>query len=121
MDDRIKVGNKCYLKAQGNEVRRHRGMPFEEWIYECEIIKFGRKYFTVKKGCTEIKYDINDLTEVTNYCSDWKFYFEKQELLDEMEIEEIEWKIRNLFSGYGHNCSKLSLSKLRKILDIINE
>ena len=49
MDNRIKVGAKCYLKAQGNEERYHRGKPMEEWIYEAEIIKVGRKYFTVKK------------------------------------------------------------------------
>ena len=121
MDNRIKVGAKCYLKAQGNEERYHRGKPMEEWIYEAEIIKVGRKYFTVKKDCSEIKYNIDDLTEVTDYCSDWEFHFDKQEILDEMEIKKLEWDIKIKFSGYGFNSSKLSLEQLRRIMDIINE
>lgn len=121
MDNRIKAGNKCYLKAQGNEVRRHRGRPAEEWIYEGEIIKVGRKYFIVKCGCRDIKYSLEDFTEVTNYCSDWNFYFNKQDILDEMEVDNLERDIRNRFSGYGKNSSKLSLNQLRRITDIINE
>lgn len=121
MDSRIKVGNKCYLKAQGNETRRHIGRPIEEWVYEAEIIKVGRKYFTVKRDYWEIKYDISSLKEVTNYCSDWKFYFSKEEVLEEMEIDKLESDIRSKFSRYGFNCSKLSLEQLRRIMDIINE
>ena len=121
MDGRIKVGSKCYLKAQGNEERRHKGKPFEEWIYEAEIIKVGRKYFTVKCGVWDRKYRTDDLTEVTNYCSDWAFYFSKQDILDEMEIEKLEFFIKNRFSGYGKNPSKLTLEQLKRIYNIINE
>lgn len=121
MDKRIKVGEKCYLKAQGNEERRHRGKSIEEWIYEVEITKVGRKYFTVKKGWEEIKYDINNLEEVTNYCSNWKFYFDKQEIINDMEIKKIERVIEARFSKYGDNSSKLSLDQLRRIMNIIDE
>ena len=121
MDDRLKVGNKCYLKAQGNEERRHKGKSFEEWIREGEIVKIGRKYFTVKCGVWERKYSIEDFTEVTDYCSDWAFYFSKQDILDEMEVEKLEFSIKNRFSGFGKNPSKLTLEQLRRINDIIKE
>ena len=121
MDNRIKAGTKCYLKAQGNEAQRRKGKPIDELIFEAAIIKVGKKYFTVKCGCRDIKYSLEDFTEVTNYCSDWKFYFSKQDILDEMEIDNLERDIRNRFSGYGKNSSKLSLNQLRRITDIINE
>lgn len=121
MDDRLKVGNKCYLKAQGNEERKHRGRPFEEWIYEAEIVKVGRKYFTVSRNGYETKYSIEDFSEVTNYCSDWAFYFSKQDIIDEMEIGRLESIIRDRFSRYGKNSSKLTLEQLRRINDIISE
>ena len=109
------------MKAQGNQERYYKGKPIEEWIHEAEIIKVGRKYFTIKKGVLEVKYDLKDLTEVTDYCSDWKFYFTKEEVLEEIEIERLEWNIKGRFSGYGTNSSKLSLDQLRRIMDIINE
>lgn len=121
MDSRLKVGNKCYLKAQGNEERRHRGRPVEDWIREGEIVKVGRKHFTVKCEGWERKYHIEDFTEVTDYCSDWGFYFAKQDILEEMEIEKLEISIKSRFSGFGRNPSKLSLAQLRRISDIINE
>lgn len=101
-DERIKVGNKCYLKAQGNEERYHKDKPIEEWIYEAEITKVGRKYFTVKNSYgLEIQYDLEHLEEKTNYCSDWEFNFTKQEILDKHETEKLNWNIRTRFKGFG--------------------
>ena len=68
---------------------------------------------------TEIKYNVQTLAEATNYCSDWKFYFSRQEALYEMELKELEWSIKSTFDRWSKN--DLTLDQLRRIMNIINE
>lgn len=116
------LGKKCYLKIQGNSERYYKGEPIEKKIRECEIVKIGRKYFTVlTKTGQSIQFEIDTLDEKTQTLSDWKFYFEKQDILDEEEYKNLEISIRMYFSNCIFSKSKLSLEKLRKISAIIEE
>jgi len=118
----MKVNQLVILKPVGDNARYIKDdimNHLEEW----EIIKVGRKYVTVRlpnSNTGEIKFDMEDHRQVVN-CGGcyWELYLSVQEILDEAESERISYKLRNVFSGYGK--SYLSLDKLRRIQDIIDE
>jgi hypothetical protein len=119
MDGRIKVGAKVFLKPVNNAARYG-----NKEIVEKTILKVGRKYFFVgNEGETEqrwmIKFNMEDLRQITEYANDWELYFSKQEILDDEEIEELSTDIRLKFSSYGE--LGLSLDQLRRIKKIISE
>jgi hypothetical protein len=117
--EKIEVGQRVFLKPINNAARYG-----NKEIREEVILKAGRKYFSVgKEGETRehwmIKFNIEDLRQVTNYSPDWQLYFSKQEIIDENETLEITREIRRKFEGYGH--INLTLDQLRRIQTIINE
>lgn len=89
-NEKIAVGNKCYLLVQGNNARYYNNKPIEEWIHEGEIVKVGTKYFTVKTKKNEIQFIIDTLEEKTIFCSDWKFHFTKEEIIVRDELNKNE-------------------------------
>jgi hypothetical protein len=112
MNDKIKIGLKIYLKPIGNMLRCRKE------IKECTISKIGRKYFEVEE-IPNIKFQIENLRQVTNYTPDWKVYFSKQEILDEQEYDELFTELRKIFSE--RNKTDLTLEQLRKIKEIVSE
>ena len=87
---------------------------------EAEVIKVGRKYFTVALFGTyrhEYQFCIEGLKQNTNYSADYYVYLDKQELLDKQETDQLTGKMRGIFSFTSNH--KLTLEQLRRIDAII--
>ncbi|MGG3890312.1 hypothetical protein [Metabacillus fastidiosus] len=117
--ERIIVGEKVYLKPVNNAARGGNKEIREEYI-----IKIGRKYFFVgKEGETNerlmVKFNIDDLRQVTDYSPNWIIYFSKQEILDTEESIKLTREIKEKFNTWGN--VGLSLDQLKRIKDIISE
>jgi tRNA U34 5-carboxymethylaminomethyl modifying enzyme MnmG/GidA len=117
----LTVGQRVYLLRVGNNARYYKGEPIEKLIEEVEIAKVGRKYIEIKfdERFSTVKFNKEDLRQVTEYSADWKLYLSKQDIFNEKESEDLSWKIRQFFD-YGAS-SKLTLEQLRKINDIIED
>ncbi|WP_081390270.1 beta barrel domain-containing protein [Paenibacillus odorifer] len=114
----MKTGDTVYLKAIGNEGRRHK----EVHVVEYKIGKIGRKYFEVYKEDYEsytIKFRIESNRQHTDYSPDWELYFSMQEVLDKEESERLSRKLGEKFGSYGR--VDLTLDQLRRISQIVNE
>ena len=117
----LKVNQIVFLKPVGNNARRIKDNIINH-IEEWKIRIIGRKYITVSRDDSlsyTIKFDKEDRKQFTNYGSDWELFFSIQDIKDNIETDRLSWIVKNFFSGYGN--IKLSLEKLRKIQDIINE
>jgi hypothetical protein len=108
---KIQVGQTVYLEPTGNACR------YSKEIVETKVIKVGRKYFEVENK--HIKFDIDNMCEVSNYCSNWSVYLSRQEIEDKNEKESINRAMRELFGTYGRN--NLSLEQLRQIQKITEQ
>jgi hypothetical protein len=111
--DQLSVGTKVYLKPVNNAARRG-----NREIIEAEIIKVGRKYFEVNRGLIR-KYNIKNLSQVTEYAPDFELYFSYQEILDEYETNDLYSEIGSSFGTWSKK--DLTLDQLRRIKAIINE
>ena len=119
----IKIGQTVYIKLIGNASRnKDENALIEEW----EITYVGKKLIKAKhkgwdNGFEETFEKRNNgnkeqFVQKTNYCVNYVLYFDKQEILDEFERNNLFQEICNYFRGYDN---KLSLEKLRKISEII--
>lgn len=119
----LKVGQTVYLKPQGNTARRLRTIEdILGKVIESKITKIGKKYFYVKSRFDthpDMKIDKETMNEHSNYCSDWKAYLSKQDILDEFEIKSLLQKFSDIFR-YGSS-KQISLNQLRRIDAIISE
>lgn len=114
----MEIGDRVYLKAINERARYKTEVDIEEYI----ICKIGRKYFEVCKEDYKnytIQFEINNKRQVTKYSPDWQLYFSKQEILDEEEHLNLSNQVRDKIGSYG--TSSLSLDKLRKIKEIIDD
>ena len=108
----MKIGQKIYFKPINNAARGSRD------IIETTVSKIGRKYFECE-GMWSIKFFIDTLGDNSGqYCSSYKGYLSKQDILDEEESEKI---LRILQKEFDRFTSNLNLDQLRRINDIINE
>ena len=108
----MKVGQKVYLKLI------NKNYDIETKIIETKIVKVGRKYIYVDVGNPHWKFYIDDLLEVTCFRQDYQLYFDKQDILDEYEAEDI---IRKIRGSIERGQCELSIDQLRRIEKIIDE
>ena len=116
----MKVGDKVYLLPSGNATR-HIKDSLVNHIIETEIVSIGRKYVTVSFW-NGMKFKLDETcrggyAEKTEYSCDYYMYESKQEILDMLETNELNSKIKSYFSIDTRK--KLSLEQLRKIIEII--
>ena len=116
----MKVGDKVYLLPSGNATR-HIKDSLVNHIIETEIVSIGRKYVTVNFG-KGMKFKLDEkyrdgYVEKTEYTCDYYMYESKQKILDVLETNELNSKIKSYFSIDTRK--KLSLEQLRKIIEII--
>lgn len=107
----MKVGQVVFLRPikYGNAFRR------DQSIREATIEKIGRKYVTISEYG---QFYIEDGSKKTNYTTEYKLYFSKDELDSIIESESLTEKIRSSIPKYGK--WNLGIEKLRQIADIIN-
>ena len=108
----MKEGDKIFIKTCGNAARC-RGSR----IIDTVITKVGRKYFFVK-DLPRIKFSIDTMREVTDYCVDYVAYISKEKILEEIELSSLNAKIKEFFI---YNAKKLTLDQLRQIDEIITQ
>lgn len=118
MNEKFKIGHKGLIKTTGNLIRGNR----EPETYECEIKKIGRKYFTISFAYhsgfdKELQFNIDDLTQKTDYSPDYLFYFDEQHFKDTKEKEKLDKELKEHFNYYKK--SELTLDQLRAIKKII--
>ena len=113
--EKLTLGQEIFLKLVGNAARRYNNTG----LIETKISKIGKKHFYVEYS-NHIKFDIKDLSEVSNYSADYEVYLSKKEFEDETKSKIIYDNIKKYFSGFSVNES-LTLEKLIAIEKIINE
>lgn len=84
------------------------------------VTSVGRKYFTTTNqyGVGEVKFNLDTMTEATEYSADFFIYPNEQEFLDSVELAEITRRISKYF--YTTHNTKVDLETLRKI-DVLLE
>lgn len=110
----LKIGQKVWLVKIGNLARR--GQPEPE---EVTVSKVGRKYFEVAELHGRAKFDLDSMTEVSDYSPSYCIYLILQDYLDTKEANQIYDELHKHFGNYGR--TKFPLEKLRKIKEIINQ
>lgn len=92
----------------------------DEWCFDGEVTKKGRKYITVKFGkWREEQFSVEDnyRNKYTIGGADYKLYLCKEEILKEIVADTLYDRIKSKFSGYKN--SEYTLEQLNKIKDII--
>ena len=112
--EKLTLGQEIFLKLVGNAARRYNNEPIKT-----KISKIGKKHFYVEMD-SRIKFDVEDLSEVSDYSANYKVYLSEKELEDETKSKIIYDNIKKYFSGFSFNES-LTLEKLIAIEKIINE
>ncbi|MCM0006133.1 MULTISPECIES: hypothetical protein [Bacillus cereus group] len=115
------VGQKVYLEPCNNQARRSSD------IKELEIKKVGRKYLYVgdigeQEEYLWLKFNRDNLRQVSSYSPNWHLHFSKQGILDKQEYTSIISELSELFryaNFYSHR-TQVSLEQLRKIKDVLN-
>jgi len=106
----IKVGQIAFIEGS-----RYSG---DSPISECEIIKVGRKYVTVKETSRrDSKLSLKSGVENVIYGAARRLHLSKKSILDKKMTEDLSKVISGYFS-YG--TTKLTLEKLIKIKEIID-
>jgi len=113
--EKPKVGDKLWLVDCGNRARSDSGES-----RECEVIKVGRKYFTVEYGGRyrhEVQFVIETRLEHTKYCKNYLLCDSRQD--HENETEHHAWigLFRESFAYYGRN--NFTLDQLRDAAKIL--
>ena len=86
-------------------------------LKETKITKIGKKYFEIELG-RRCRFFIDSLKhDNSGYPSRYMIYLSKEQYENEVEVNEIYSKLRNIFSGYGN--PTIELSKLRQIISIL--
>jgi len=110
-----------YLKPI-NDNARYIDDDIMNHIEKWEVVKIGRKYFTVRKynqSNLDIKFYIDDRKQFADVSCDWELYFSTQEILDEKESESLTRKLKRDFGAYGK--WNLTLEQLKRIQKIVDE
>jgi hypothetical protein len=81
----------------------------------------GRKYYTVQLGHYEYKFNKEDLNQKSDYTPDYFLYFNKQQILDEQEINGLRQMFSRYFDLMRPTSKQLTLEQLRRINEIIKE
>ena len=79
-------------------------------LRESQIIKVGKKYFTLDN---REQFELETLTHKTIYTPSYEIYLHRKDYDDIVERNQIESQVRTVFGNYGK--VKLSLDTLRKI------
>ena len=113
----MEVGQKVWLEPWGNSARNN------QEIKQGEVIKIGRKYYTVIVGkWQELVYEIQTNKHKNDGYNNggYHIYFSQEQLELKKEKEELHEFMRKFFDyGYGLNIRNLSIEKLREIKQII--
>ncbi len=116
---KLRIGQIIYLKPVNNELRRNKE------VRAVEIVKIGRKWFTVKEPNTDgsswqwkrDRFDINTLNhDGGGYVNSWDGYLTLQDIEKEKEHSRLSSELSKFFSRW--NRSSLSLEKLQKMYKI---
>ena len=109
------IGDKLYLVNAGINVRGTAALP-----ETCEVVKVGRKYFTVSTGdyFFDKIFTIDGFSEKSEYTSNWRLYLSKEDY--ENHIESVKWykKFNDVFGGYSSE--KFSLSQFKMAAEIFD-
>ena len=106
--EKLKIGQKVLVKAM--YIRR------SNWE-EVTVENIGKKYYTLSNG---EKHLIEDLTHHNPvYGSRYELKLSQQQIDDETLANELIQKIRGYVGSYGS--TKIELSKLKQILEILNK
>lgn len=109
---KLSVGQTVWYKSL-SEVR-----GADKSLKETKIINVGKKYFEIEEKHLG-KFFINTLKQdAGRFSSMYQIYLSEEQYEDEIEANRIYSYLRNVFSSYGK--PNIELSKLRKILSIIN-
>lgn len=124
---KLQVGQEIWVKVEemSNASRRLDKENIEEWIYKGEVVKIGRKYITVKFKNDRMDYYHEDKFNIeddykqvwTSGGANYKLYLTKQDITNEIESNELYYKIKLKFEGYINK--EFTLNQLRKIVSII--
>lgn len=113
--DNLKVGMTVYLKPTGENNTRGIKGNILDYVREAKISKIGRKYFYLE-GYDD-KFSLDTLEHYSEHHFDLKVYLDKQDIVDEIEVDKLETNIRNKLKQYGS--SGLTLNQLREISQVI--
>jgi hypothetical protein len=123
----LKVGQSVVIKVEeASNASRRVNMSLaniDEWCFDGEVTKVGRKYITVKfKGYKEEQFVAEDdyRQKYTAGGADYKLYLTKQDVIDEKEANNLYSDIRTKFGGFRNN-NQFTLDQLQRITNIINE
>ena len=96
---------------------RHKRWSDTEY-YNPEVIKVGRKYFTVEFAWRKMQFYIDTWRENTEYGSNYMIYESKQHYLDETERNKLFEVIKEKFQYKWNN--KFTLQQLRDVSKTLN-
>jgi hypothetical protein len=118
--DKPMVGQTLYMINIGNAARNR-----DQILTPVVVVKVGRKYFTTRniddnRGWSDQQYHIENWSEKTEYSANSCLYQSPQDWHDQKESYTIGMEIYNFFK-YERGTTKISLPKLRIIMDIISE
>ena len=120
----LREGQTVYLWATGRT-----SASKDESIVEAVLQKIGTRYLTVGIGkYCKYKFDKKTLREATRYSPDYYLYFDRQQIEDERESQQLMSEIHEIIKdnhhahrnhlGYRKN---LNLDQLRRIKAILTE
>jgi hypothetical protein len=123
----LAVGQKVAVKIEeGSNASRYKNMSLEninEWCFDGEVTKVGRRYITVKFGGwyeEQFEIDSDYRQKYTIGGSDYKLYLNRDEIMEEKEAENLYSNIKNNFNSWKNN-NNYSLEQLKRIKAIIDE
>lgn len=120
---KLEIGQTVWVKIlkHSNASRFLNSNNIEDWIYEGEIVKVGRKYITVDFSRGERKFnkedDYRDKFEYGG--ANYQLYLTKEDIIDEQRTEKLYRRLSREFSSYENN-NGFSLGQLQKIEKILN-
>jgi hypothetical protein len=109
----MEIGQDIFIKTQGNAAR-YSGSK----IIESTITKVGRKYFEVE-ALPRVKFEIETMSEKTEFCIDYVAYNNKQEIVEHLESVRIMTKLRKDIND--QSTYSLNYNKLKRIESILEE
>jgi len=124
----LKVDQKVIVKIiDGSYYSKNKDMSLKninEWCYDGEVTKIGRKYITVKwNEIYEYQFSKEDNYRDKTDCSyNYQLYLNKEEIIEEEKAEGLYRNIRNTyFERYSCNNGRFTVNQLEGIMNIINE
>lgn len=129
----FKKGDKCIIADDGCNIGRRKGYKartlknLNEWTVEGVITSVGRKYIKARpiNRNYEITFSIEDdyREKYTYGCGDYILYKSIEDVKETIEFETHMSYLKSIFGSYLYTnmSSKITLNKVRRIIDIINE